>query len=86
MTWVALDKRWREQHRIEEDHKVLKLNRNPSCSRGYIRLSTFLVSFQCLLEAGLIPVAGLASDQCNLERARVWGHIRKGCSITVAFQ
>lgn len=30
VTRMALDMGWREQDRVQEDHKVLKLNRNPS--------------------------------------------------------
>lgn len=63
---MALDMGWREQGRVQEDHKVLELNRNPSCSRGSIRLSTFLVGCLPLLETMLISSPGLASDQCNL--------------------
>lgn len=34
VTRMALDMGWREQDRVQEDHKVLKLNRNPSQNRN----------------------------------------------------
>ena len=73
---------WRYQGRVQDDYKILKLTRNPSRSRSCIRLSTF----PHLLQAGLIPSPGLASDQCSLEGAKFQGQIRGWGGASLAFQ
>lgn len=59
VTRMALDMGWREQGRVQEDHKVLKLNRNPSQNRNStVRLSTFLVCCLPFLDARLVLAQG----------------------------
>lgn len=84
MTWVALGIGWREvsRCRVQDDYRILKLNRNPSCPRGCIRLSTF----PHLWKAGSVPSPGLASDQCSLEGAKFQGQIRAWGGASLAFQ